>query len=255
MGLQNEQKIMKLMQEWQPGTVATSAWLEKQGISRQLRNKYLHSGWIASVGSGAYQKSGDPADWKGGLYALQSQSGLFVHAGALTALSMQGLAHYMRFEKETVFLFSPSRTALPKWFENHDWKITIHHARTSFLPETLGLMDQEEKNFTLCISAPERAILECLYLTPKAIDIIECYQLMASLSNLRPKVMQSLLESCASVKVKRLFLYMAEKSEHSWLDILDTSTLNLGKGDRSITQGGEYIAKYHITIPKELAVS
>jgi hypothetical protein len=66
---------------------------------------------------------------------------------------------------------------------------------------------------------------------------------------------QQLLEQCASVKVKRLFLYMAEKAGHAWVKHLDRSKVDLGSGKRSVAPGGVYVPKYEITVPKELAES
>ena len=98
-------------------------------------------------------------------------------------------------------------------------------------------------------------MLECLHLAPRELDLVECYQVMEGLTNLRPKKMQELLETCSSIKVKRLFLYMAEKTGHQWMQFLNVSKLNFGKGDRAIVENGVYVAKYHISIPKELADS
>ncbi|MEX2371969.1 MAG: type IV toxin-antitoxin system AbiEi family antitoxin domain-containing protein, partial [Bacteroidales bacterium] len=70
--------------------------------------------------------------------------------------------------------------------------------------------------------------------------------------NLRPKILQELLENCNSIKVIRLFLYMASKANHQWLDFVDQSRIDLGTGDRVIVKGGVYIKKYKISLPKEL---
>jgi len=253
MSLQNEHKIKNLMQEWPQGTTAVTAWLERFGISRQLLNRYHRSGWITRLGTGAYQKTEDDVNWQGGLYALQTQADLPIHVGAMTALSMQGLAHYLRLGQEVVFLFSPRQTKLPAWFSNHNWSAAIFPVRTSFLLEALGLMEYEEKTFTIRISTPERAILECLYLAPSQLDLMECYQVLEGLANLRPELTQDLLEACTSIRVKRLFLFMAEKAAHQWFPFLDTSRLELGSGDRSIVNGGVYVSKHRITVPKELA--
>jgi hypothetical protein len=75
---------------------------------------------------------------------------------------------------------------------------------------------------------------------------------MEGLNNLSPKLVQSLLENCQSIKVKRLFLYMAEKAKHPWLTYLDITKIDLGKGKRSIVKSGAFIEKYGITVPKEL---
>lgn len=252
MSIQNGIKIQKLLQSWPQGTVATTSWLEHLGISRQLQKKYVDSKWIEGLARGAYKKTGDSVNWQGGLYALQAHAELPLHVGALTALSMQGMAHYLRLGQEKIFLFSPPKTMLPSWFRNHNWQQPIHHIKTSLLPEQLSLTDHEEKIFQIKISSPERAILECLHLTPNQIDLMECYQVMEGLINLRPKQVQVLLEKCSSIKVKRLFLFMAEKTNHQWVELLQTSKLDLGTGDRTIVKGGAYVSKYRICIPKEL---
>ena len=52
-------------------------------------------------------------------------------------------------------------------------------------------------------------------------DLIECYQIMEGLVNLRPVIIEELLEQCKSIKVKRLFLYMADKQKQSWFKYID----------------------------------
>jgi hypothetical protein len=70
--------------------------------------------------------------------------------------------------------------------------------------------------------------------------------------SLIPKMMQALLEACESVKVKRLFLYLAERAKLPVMNNLDVSRFDLGKGDRSLTPMGRYVAKYQLLLPKEL---
>jgi hypothetical protein len=253
MSTQNESKLKKMLDQHRQGTVALPRWLEGLGISRDLQKVYRKNGWLETVGPGAFKRSGEQVNWQGALYAIQQQAKLPIHAGALTALSMQGLSHYFRMTEETVFLFSPPQTILPRWFKNHALGYPVQHIKTSLLREDLGLTPHEEKNFAITISTPERAILECLYLAPGKLDLVECYHLMEGLSNLRPKLIQELLEACTSVKVKRLFLYMANKAQHQWLTFVDQKQIDVGKGDRSIVKGGVYNSDFHISIPKELA--
>jgi hypothetical protein len=75
---------------------------------------------------------------------------------------------------------------------------------------------------------------------------------MEGLNNLRPRSVQALLEECTSVKVKRLFLYLAEKAGHEWFDFINLDNIDLGSGKRAIVDGGVYVSKYQITVPKEL---
>jgi hypothetical protein len=102
------------------------------------------------------------------------------------------------------------------------------------LPAKTELVPFEEMNFSILISGPERALLECLHLAPHKLDLIECYQIMEGLSNLRPKLVQQLLAKCTSIKIKRLFLFMATKAQHQWLNFVDQKKIDLGRGDRSV---------------------
>lgn len=251
MSLENEIKINKLLKSWPIGAVYLSSWLTNNAISSQLLNRYKKSNWLESIGSGAVIRSGDNVDYHGGIYALQHQAELTIHVGGRTALSLQGKAHYVDMVAGRAVLFGGKKESLPTWFKNKDWGVRIDYYTTSFLPADIGLANLERKNFSVKVSSPARAILECLYLTPKHQDFFECYELMESLNNLRPKSVQELLENCSSIKVKRLFLYLAEKFNHPWMDFVDLSKVNLGSGKRSLVKNGVYIDKYKITVPKE----
>ncbi|MDR0969832.1 MAG: type IV toxin-antitoxin system AbiEi family antitoxin domain-containing protein, partial [Lentimicrobiaceae bacterium] len=118
--------------------------------------------------------------------------------------------------------------------------------------DEVGMTDYQEGELTMKISSPARAMMECLYLCPNQFPLQEAYELMEGLPTLRPVQIQSLLEDCKSVKVKRLFLYFAERANHAWLKHIDVSRIDLGKGDRSLATDGTYISKYHLVLPKEL---
>lgn len=250
MSLLKKHKLKNLLSVWPDGAVATSTWLEHLGIYRQLRFRYLRSKWIETFGQRAFKKYKDTIKWQGAIFAIQRQLGSFIHPGALTALSLQGITHYLKF-KEEVYLFGALKNTLPTWFK-YNFKQDVEFYQSNFLPMEMGLIEQQIGALSVKISSPERAILECLYLAPQTLDLVECYHIMEGLTNLRPKILQNLLENCTSIKVSRLFLYMAEKANHRWLKYLDVTKLNLGSGDRKIVENGVYIASYKITIPKEL---
>jgi hypothetical protein len=126
------------------------------------------------------------------------------------------------------------------------------HKPTSFLPNEIGVKDMDINRISISISSPERAIMECLHLAPQNTDLVECFQVFEGLVNLKPKLVTELLSNCTSIKVKRLFLYMAEKANHQWFQFIKTNKINLGNGKRMITEKGVYNAKYLISIPKEL---
>lgn len=247
-----DKKLMNLLSNHVPGTVLLAAWLEKNGISRNLQQYYLKSGWLETYGIGAFKRPHENVQWTGALNSLQRKTEVHVHVGGLTSLSLQGLSHYVRMEKEPLYLFSPQYVKLPKWFLTQEWSNQIVHVKTKFLPANTALFEYSLDGLKLQISSPERAILECLQLTPNRFDLVECYQILEGLANLRPKLLQELLENCNSIKVKRLFLFMASKARHQWLEFIDQSRIDLGTGDRVIVKGGVYISEYKISVPKEL---
>jgi len=252
MATQNKNKLKRLFKELQPGQVVTSSWLEELGISRNLKKYYLESGWLEPVGRGAYKKPGDVVEWQGALNALQKQEKKEIHVGGLSALTLQGLSHYSRLSYETLYLYGPSNTKLSKWFLDYNWKYNIFHKQTHFLPDNLAIKELDVRSVPVLVSTPERAILECLLLAPKKIDLTECYQILEGLVNLKPKLLSELLINCKSIKVKRVFLYMAEKANHHWFQFLKTDGINLGSGNRMLVENGVYNAKYLISIPGDL---
>ena len=252
MSINRAQNLNRLLQSHKADTVLLAPYLVKNGISRGLQEKYRSGKWLEPVGAGAFVRVGDTLDWQGALYSLQSQLDLPVHVGAMTALSMQGRTHYLRFD-EQVFLFSTQTQRLPLWFKRQSWYKTVSFHRTNFLPTTeLDVNTVPYKTFTIKVSIPERAILEVIYLTPKYIDWSEAYQILEGLTTLRPTLLQTLLISCNYIRVKRLFLFMAAKIGHPWFSHLDISAIDLGAGKRSLVKNGVYIPDYLLTVPREL---
>jgi hypothetical protein len=252
MSAHNESKINSLLASHPLGSVLCSSWLVSQGYSLNLQKRYKKSQWFDSIGTGALVRHGDQVDYLGGVYALQSQLGLAIHPAAKTALALQGKSHYLTLSEKHVQLFGGKDEALPLWFKKRQWKTQVHYKATSFLPPGLGLVEFGHKSFSVKVSGPARAIMECLYLAPKTQSLLEVFELMEGLNNLRPDIVQQLLEGCTSVKVKRLFLYMADKANHDWLNYVDLKKVNLGSGKRSMVSEGIYIPKYQITVSKEL---
>ena len=246
-------KINQLLSSNPSGIVYLSSWLVKQGYSLDLQKRYRKSDWFTSIGTGAMVRSGEDVNYEGAIYALQEQAGMFVHPAGKTALSLLGKAHYLELSPSRVIVFGRQHEKLPTWFLKHDWGVELDYHSSSFLPSELGLIEIEQKTFSIKISNAPRALMECLYLAPRHQELLECYQLMEGLNNLRPNQVQKLLEDCSSIKVKRLFLYLAEKANHNWVKHLNTERIDLGSGKRSIVKNGVYDSKYKITVPVELA--
>ena len=252
MSLEKEHKINSLLRGWPQNAVYHTSWLVANGYSDQLLSRYKKSNWITPINNGAFVKSGDTPTIEGAVFALQSQGKFGVHPGGKSALNLLGKAHYLEFSRQQFTLFGNENERIPSWLKNYNWDMEINYYSTSFLPVDLGLTDIEVNGFSIKVSGAARAIMECLYLAPKKQELKECYELMEGLNNLRPNQVQQLLEACTSVKVKRLFLYLANKCHHPWLEFVNVGNIDMGKGKRQIVVDGVYDPKYKITIPKNL---
>ncbi len=253
MSNEKKSKINCLVSQWPRGTPAAASYLNTKGFSHDLLTQYKKSGWIQSFRRGAYVLSGDRVEWPGAVYTLQKQLGLNVHPGGKTALELKGYGHYLPAGKRTVFLYATQGLVLPTWFKGERLGVEIFLVRTNLFREASerGFSEVKEKEFTFKISAPERAAMEMLHLVPGSVGFDEALRIMENLATLQSEMVQEMLGACRSVKVKRVFLAMAERHCHPWVSELDLSLVNLGKGKRMIVPGGRYEKKYQITVPSD----
>lgn len=230
--------------------VLTSAWLKERGISSKLAVYYASSGWLHRVGDGAFTVRPGTPSWVGAVFGLQQKS-KHLHPGGRTALELSGLAHFLPLgENHPLFLFGPVNDRLPAWFKGLPWFERVRHVSTNFLPNDIGIGEHRDGELVIKISSPERATLEFLQALKLSTSEYEHANLIfEGLGTLRPDVVQSLLEHCSSVKVKRLFLHLAERHNHAWLKSLDLSKVSLGSGKRVLVGGGRLDPKYLITVP------
>lgn len=252
MSIKNKDKLNQLLQDIPKGTVVLSSWLVSKGYSHSLQHRYLNSNWLEPISRGAFKRKNDDVSIFGALYALQYQNGKNIYLGGISALRLLGFAHYIEMSGTSFSLFAQTGFKLPNWFkENMEWK--NHQLFCSgFLPPHIGTMDYDLGNFKIKISTPVRALMECLEIAPKNFDLVEAYLIMEGLKSLKPTEVQKLLEACTSIKVKRLFLYFSEVSNHAWFKYLDVDKINLGSGKRSIVKDGMYNEKYRITVPQKI---
>ena len=245
-------KINQLLQVWPRGTVALHPFFAKHGVSRKLAEQYRKGGWIDSAGRGAFVRRADNVGWQGAVYAIQQYQQKLLRPGGRTALELNGLAHYLRLgARPRVDLYGPPSERLPRWFVQHDWGVEARYFGTSLFPQLLDVGAKQFGEFTLAISSPERAILEVLEGVPHDISFDEARELMAGLPMLRPGLMQSLLEQCTSVKVKRLCLFLADATHMPWRNDLTDSRIDLGSGKRQVVLGGRLDGRYQITVPRD----
>ncbi len=248
-------KINRLVSEWIKGTVGLSGYLAENGFSKDLLRKYVQSGWLESLGYGAYKLSGDNVEWQGAVYALQKQKNSSIHPGGKTALALKGYSHFLPQKTQVIDLFKNPKDHLPRWFKSRQWMSNLRIISTGMINYTDTNLFTEVKfeNIPLKVSVPELAILEMLYLVPEYYTFEEANLIMESLTTLRTDLVQKLLAGCNSIRVKRLFLFLAEKNGHDWFKELNVKNLHLGVGKRLVVKNGILNNKYNITVPKEYA--
>ena len=259
------------------GLLVTSSWLIRHGYSRQLLSHYVRTGWLRQPTRGVYQRPRGSLGWQQVVISLQTFLEKPLVIGGRSALELQGYAHYLRPDGErgctstdrnrrqypgstgcrgrsassTATAESSSRTEADQ--RSFMKLIKGHQAQPSpgsdagFLLQPWGQWD-----WSLALSAPERAILELLDELPGRESFEQTDKFMEGLSNLRPQQLQKLLTRCRSIKVKRLFFFFADRHQHAWLKRIDRAAVDLGKGKRVLAKGGKLDRAYQITVPRNL---
>ena len=233
-------KINQLLKKWPSGSVAVLPWLERQGAYQQLVHEYIKTswlrGWAREPMPGRRQGRVDRwslchpgADW-GSPYTRAEKP----------RFKCRGMPISCRWGKaSTVSLFGLPNVKLPAWFKEYRWEVKIRYTATNLFAgeENQGLTKRELGSYSVTVASPERAMMEVLYLAPHQESYEEAKLLMEGLTTLRPRLVQALLERCNSVKVKRLFMVLAESFQHAWVKKLDLSKVDFGKGKRMLVRG------------------
>lgn len=264
---QNKQKLNLLLSQLGDGWLAPSSWLQNQGYDRQLLAHYVKQGWLVSPARGVFHRAGSTPSWQSAVYSLQHLARQPLHVGGAHAITLHGMDHYLRMGAARVTLFGPGR--LPAWVNALGLReafVLRPDAKLGFVALSGELLDSskaqrdvgletiagDRPGCPLVVSMPERAIFELLLDVPTKASAAGADAILQGMARLRPTLVSRLLRECASVKVKRLFLALAERHNHAWLKHLDLTGVNLGTGNRVLEGGGRIHPKYHISLPKDL---
>jgi hypothetical protein len=281
MGTERGSKLNRLQHDLPEGLVVDAGWLERHGYSSALRSKYAAHGWLEQVARGVYRrpaatlsnsdKKEESLRWQHVVISLQTMLERPFIVGGRTALELQGFAHYLgagEFREVHLYGNEPAPTWVGKL--PLETKFVFHNARTLFknpptgqaaagaergvrpLAGSLVRQTWGQWEWPLVMSSPERAILELLNEVPQRETFHQADMLMEGLRTLSPKRLQKLLVECRSVKVKRLFLWFAERRNYPWLKQLDRGAMDLGTGKRMLQRGGKLDPKFNITVPENL---
>ncbi len=243
------------------GTIVSRQWLELFQFNRHSIDNSIKSGQLQSVAKGIYTKNPALLRWQGIVFSLQNYFNSDIVPGGLTALELQGYAHYLPMSHEVQIHLYTSKPP-SSWLNNVVPDVRfVTHRNTELLGRAGKASDEEilkpytttytwrEELRPIKISSPERAILEVLSGVPKYISFEHAEQLMQGMTALSPATLQELLEKCENIKVRRLFFWMADRLKYSWLQKLDRDKISLGSGNRMLVKGGRLDKKYKITVP------
>tara|TARA_R110002049_G_scaffold112092_1_gene261480 strand:- start:12781 stop:13575 length:795 start_codon:yes stop_codon:yes gene_type:complete len=245
-------RINAVLADCPTGVPMSSTWLESKGVYPQLLQKYKESGWLEPLGRGIWIRAGTRPTLAGAVFALQ-RIGINAYPAARSALELQGRSHYVPTGEVPVLHMSlGAGQRMPQWFRAMDFARNLHllNASTLFEPVSAGLSEVRSEGVEIKLSSPERAMVEYCQLLPKHADFEEARQLMEGLPTLRPRLVQSTLQACKSVKAKRLFLALASVVGHSWFSELDQAQFDLGASNRILPIEGVPHPVYNITVPE-----
>lgn len=245
---------------WPAGAVVTQAWLDTVGLSSRAAAKNAARGNLLRLGGGAYARPGDKLTWESGVAGLQyneSPPDLSFWPGGMTALHLAGYSHYLILGRERLYVFGQPGRRLAKWFISRDWGVDLEVSQATVVRRDGRLFmpySPPGRDYQIHISCPEMAILEWLHVLPNELLFSDTLvDTFSGLVNLRPKRLQSLLEACSSVRLKRVFLLLARFSGHSWYAHLNRAALDLGKGKRQVSKGGVLDKEFLITVPERFS--
>lgn len=262
-------KLKNLLQTVPPGFLMDSRWLEAHGIYRQLAQSYLQAGWLERPLQGLYRRpftrgSSEEAehDWKIPVLSAQWIMHFKFHVAATSAMEAHGFTHYLRMSKtRKLYVHGDAPSWLSKLELNADVIVrqgSLFQDLTTGVENTGFSLEEGGADFPLspwewpiCMSSPERALLETIDETPNQESFHQLDVLFQSMTNIRPKLMMQLLKMCRSIKTKRLFFVFADRHAHAWRKYIDESAVDLGSGDRMLVQGGKLHKRYRITLPAE----
>lgn len=243
MNTPNETNLKQLMLSLGEDQVVTAQCLLSRGYSYENLKGYVRSGYLDSMGRGAYCRAGAKPSVEAAISAISNQLAVPVHIGGRSALEKSGYVHFVPVSESTATLFIARGVRMPAWFLRH-YEGRFSLVKTNFINVNIGI----EEDDRCPVSAPERAILEFLHDVPRRQSLSEAYQLLEMMQTLRPKRLTELLSVCSSVKVKRLFSLIADDLNLPWWHRVEKDVIDLGAGCRVIDKGGSFNAKYNLVV-------
>jgi hypothetical protein len=220
------------------------------GISPRSANKYYARGSLKKVAPGIFARPYDQISWLGVVGVVQNDLALPIHIGGRSALELHGVGHYVQIgENPIINIISREKVRVPLWAKSGDWQGSLKVKQSSMITTAPELTEYNREGITIHISSREQAILELIEELDLSDNFETAENYMESVLTLRPQVVQRLLENCKSIKVKRVFLFLAKYLELPFFDQLRIDRIYLGSGKRLIAKAGKLDTDFNITVP------
>jgi hypothetical protein len=97
--------LKRLMLSLGENQVLTASYLLKQGYSYDNLKGYVRSGYLDSLGRGAYCRVGSQPTVEAAITAMSGQMGVPVHLGGRSALAKRGYVHFVPFTELPATIF------------------------------------------------------------------------------------------------------------------------------------------------------
>ncbi len=242
------------------GLLVSRSWLMGRGVARHAIDNLVKSGQLLPLRPSVYVRPGSRLVWQGAVSSLQ-RMGCDLAVGGATALELHGRVQYLPLSgRRRIHLHGSGPT--PSWIGKLGLAETFRHHGVTWLA-TPGCGERSMSAFTVEVpwgdgfqtmrtSTLERALFEILKDVPAGISFEHAGQAMEGLGDLSPRRLAALLRQTRSVKVKRLFFWLAEREGHPWLKRLDAGEFDLGRGKRVLEKDGRLVSKYGITVPRAM---
>lgn len=249
------------------GMLATKKWLAEQGLSAHALDNAVKTETLLLLATGVYSQYSRSVSWEGVTASMQRMEkdgteNIPPVVGGLSALGLSGLSQYLSLGN-TPHIHLYVQGKLPAWLARLSLPMKFEgHSTSKLWPESV-LQDKafikehewEAELPPVYFSCPEKAMLELLMDLPDTVTFEHANELMQGLVNLSPRKLDVLLKACKSVKVKRLFFWLAKGQDYPWFSKLNVVDYDLGSGKRVVAKGGKLDADYLITVPSHMALN
>ncbi|KVM62989.1 MULTISPECIES: type IV toxin-antitoxin system AbiEi family antitoxin domain-containing protein [Burkholderia] len=227
--------LQRVMQGAPRGQPLDPQLLRDHGVTAQQTTYLVSAGWLQRLAKGAYLLAGDTPT-RDGILVYLSRRVPGLHVGGKTALDWQGVRHHVGF-RERVVLWAPRPCMLPNWVGDHmPYTLQTTSLFNTALPEHFGLSALPDRPASILVAEPELALLELASdigkQKSKGQSLEEAMDIVSSLRNLRPSVLDTLLTHCMRVKVVKLVRDLGEAGGYAWGQDLQRHVDRLGPNRR-----------------------